>query len=233
MYNFIICDDNQRDLKRLNTMIEKYMFKSDLKYEVLSFSDYDDDFLKIVSRKMPGKIYILDIEAPTRSGIDIARIIRRRDYNSALIFVTAHEELGQIILKKHFRFLAFINKFDEFEKNFTETLDEAVTALEQKQIVRFSDGSNIVTLEHNDIVYITRDSVERKTVINYGENEVKVNIPLSRLKKMLTDDFIETHRSCIVNKKRIISYNKNQKVIKFDNGDTTDLISSKFKGELI
>ena len=50
---------------------------------------------------------------------------------------------------------------------------------------------------------------------------------------MLDNNFIQTHRACIVNKKRIASYSKSKRIIMFDNGETVDIISSRFEGKLI
>ena len=50
---------------------------------------------------------------------------------------------------------------------------------------------------------------------------------------MLNDDFIQTHRACLVNKKRVVGYNKPKRVIMFDTGEKIDLVSTRFEGELI
>ena len=113
MINFIICDDDLKFRKKVETAVDKYMMKNHTEYKIYLFDDYDKSFLNIVKQKLPFKIYILDIEAPTMSGIDIARIIRNKDVDSALIFLTGHQELSQSVLKNEFVFISFINKFDE------------------------------------------------------------------------------------------------------------------------
>ena len=86
MINFIICDDDIKFRKKVETAVDKYMMKNHTEYKIYPFDDYNKSFLNIVKQKLPFKIYILDIEAPTMSGIDIARIIRNKDVDSALIF---------------------------------------------------------------------------------------------------------------------------------------------------
>ena len=54
--------------------------------------------MKFLKSKVPFRIYILDIETPSRSGIDVAREIRNKDLESVIIFLTGHDELGHIIL---------------------------------------------------------------------------------------------------------------------------------------
>ena len=109
MINFIICDDVEKYRKTIENIVSKYMMKNKLEYRTHLFSDYNEDFLKMVNKKLTFKVYILDIETPTSSGIDIARVIRRKDIDSVLIFLTGHQELDRVVMKNDFLFLAFIN----------------------------------------------------------------------------------------------------------------------------
>ena len=87
MIHFIICDDNAVMRKSILKIISKFMMSKELEYKSFVFNDYNDEFLEIVNQKLPFKIYILDIEVPTRTGIDVARIIRNKDEDSAIIFL--------------------------------------------------------------------------------------------------------------------------------------------------
>lgn len=233
MINFIICDDDLKFRKKVETAVDKYMMKNHTEYKIYLFDDYDKSFLNIVKQKLPFKIYILDIEAPTMSGIDIARIIRNKDVDSALIFLTGHQELSQSVLKNEFVFISFINKFDEFEKRLTSSIDKAIQIFKQNPIMRFKDNGTQYSVAFNDILYITRDSVERKCIIVTDYAEFKVSKTFSELVSILNDNFVQTHRACYVNKKRVACYNRSKKFIMFDNGVTIDLISSRFDKELV
>lgn len=233
MINFIICDDILKDRKMIESIISKYMMKNKLEYKTHIYDDYDDKFLEIVNKKLPFKIYILDIEAPTRSGIDIARIIRHKDVDSVLIFLTGHQELGNVVMKHDFIFLSFINKFDNCENRLTKAIDKALKMFKIKQTIRFKDNGILYSIPLDDILYITRDSIERKCIIVTDYNEFKVGKNLNELEKMVNDNFIKTHRACLINKKRVVSYNKPKRIATFDNGTKTYLISTRFDKGLI
>ena len=115
MVNVIICDDNEIDRIKIEKVTSMFMQKNKIEYDLYSFADYNKKFYSIVERNIPFKIYLLDIETPSKSGVDVARDIRRKDVDSVIIFLTAHEELGNTILKKDLMFLSFINKFDDLE----------------------------------------------------------------------------------------------------------------------
>lgn len=233
MINFVVCDDIKKDRENVKNILNSYMMKNKIDYKIYTFEDYDAKFLKMIENKMPQKIYILDIETPTRSGIDVARIIRKKDTDSIIIFLTGHEELSEVASKNEFSFLTFINKFDDCENHFTRALDKAIQTLKVKPALTFKDNGVNYRIPLSDILYITRDSVDRKCIIVTEYQEFKIGKTLIELSELLNDDFIQTHRACIVNKKRIISYNKAKKIITFDNGMITDVISTRFDKELV
>lgn len=228
MINFIICDDNKRDKQKIEDIVDRFMMKNQLHYEKHIFDDYDDEFLKIVRSKLAFKVYILDIETPTRSGIDIARIIRNRDVNSVLIFITGHNELADNVMKSDFLFLSFINKFDNCEERLMNALEEALKILGVRKNIRFKDNGVLYTICFDDILYITRDTIDRKCIIKTDYSEFKVNKSLNELASLLDENFLQSHRSCIINVKRVMAFNKSKKIIQFDEGSKIDLVSKNF-----
>jgi len=232
MFNIIICDDNNHDREKIIKVIDKFMNVKKVEYNSHVFSDYNKNFINIIDRKLPFKIYLLDIETPSASGIDIARMIRKKDVDSIIIFLTGHEELGNIILKNDLMFLSFINKFDNFKIRLEKSLTKALNLLGHKNTIKISDRNITYTLNFNDIIYLTKDSYERKTIIMTDYTEVKINKSLMEVISMLDDRFIQTHRACYINNDRKIKIDRSNKTITFDNGTTIDLLSDKFKKDV-
>ena len=233
MINVIVCDDNEKDRNSVVKIVKDYMIKNKVEFNIHLYEDYNKNFYKIVDRKIPFKIYLLDIETPSKSGIDVAREIRRKDVDSVIIFLTAHEELGNIVLKNDLMFLSFINKFDDFENRLNNSLKKSLELLKHKNVIRFSDRNILYTININDILYITKESFERKTIIKTDYAEFKVNKSLADIIEMLDDRFIRTHRACYINSDRKVKIDKSKRIIMFDNGETIDLLSDKYKKELV
>ena len=233
MINFIVGEDNMSFKNSIERIITKYMMKNELDYQLNSFSDYNDDFIELVNKRLAFKIYILDIEMPTMSGIDIARIIRNKDIDSVIIFLTGHQELGYTILKDDFLFLSFINKYDNYEYRLEKSLDKALKILKAKKTIKFKDGGVLYTIPLDDILYVVKDGIDRKSVLITDYAEFRLNKSLSEISKMLTENFVKTHRSCIVNKKRIVAYNRSKRLVMLDNGEKLDIVSTRFEGEFI
>ena len=98
MINVILCDDNKKDCLRILKVVEEFMNCKKIEYDKYVFNDYNNKFYRVVEEKLPSKIYLLDIETPSASGIDIARIIRKKDVDSVIIFLIAYKELGNTLL---------------------------------------------------------------------------------------------------------------------------------------
>lgn len=233
MVNVIICDDNNRDLNNISLCVKNFMSKNKVEYNIHLYDDYNDKFKEIIYSKIPFKIYLLDIETPSASGIDIARQIRIKDMDSVIMFLTGHDELGNAVLKNDLLFLSFINKFDDMNNRLNKSLKKALELLQHKDVIKFNDRNITYTLNIDDILYITKESNERKTIIKTDYAEFKVNKSLSEVIKMFDNRFIQTHRACFINDNRKVYINRKSKTILFDNGATIDLISDKYGKKLL
>lgn len=229
MFNFIVCDDNDMFRKNVCNVINKLMIDNDIDYKIHSFNDYNESFFNLIKSNIPFKIYILDIETPTKSGIDASRIIRQNDLDSIIIFLTSHEEMGMTILKNELLCLSFINKFDNYEEKLSSCINKAIKIYNRKQIIRFEEKGVMYTIDSDDIIYITRDSIDRKSIIMTDYMEIKTYMTLLEIKEYLNDNFVQTHRACYINKDKVFSVCKKTGTILFKNGLTINLLSRKYK----
>lgn len=229
MINFIICDDKKEFIDEIVNTIDMVMMKNSEAYETHIFNEYNDDFINLIDDKLSWKIYILDIEVKDKSGIDIARKIREKDIESMLVFITAYyDKYIEDILKSKFMFLDFINKQNDYKKELSSTIEYALKNIKKKNIIRFKSNGIIYTLGTNDILYICRDK-DRKCTIKTTSNEFTVSKTLVELYELLDDNFVYSHRACIVNLDRIKVYNKKEHIIIFDTEDIIDLVSNRFR----
>ena len=229
MYNVIICDDVIKDRVKVENAVKTFFNDKKVSYRIYSYSDYDSEFYKIVRSSLSNKIYLLDIETPSRSGIDVAREIRDTDISSVIAFLTGHAELGQVLLNHDIMFLSFINKFNDFDKRLNSCLTKATKVLGKKKTINICEHNITYTIDLDDILYITKESFERKTIIVTDNGEIKTSKSLREIVEMLDDRFIQTHRACYVNSDKVTSIDRTNKVIKFKNNQSTDLLSDRFK----
>ena len=233
MINFIVCDDNEKILKKVIEVIQKTMINCSHEYKIHDYKDYNQKFKNLIKDKIPNKIYILDVETPSESGIDIARLIRKDDINSVIIFLTSHNEVGSILLKEQLMFLTFICKFDNAEERLKQAIEKSLELVGKKSAIRFEDHGSIYTIPVKDITHIYTDTVDRKIIIKTDYAQFKISKTLTEMEQMLPNQFKHSHRACLVNKERIrIIDKKNNKII-IDNNDETEYLSKSYKKELL
>ena len=97
MINFIVCDDNDAIRLQIEEIINKFMMKNNYEYKIYLFDDYNKKFFDLMEKQLVNKIYILDIETPSQSGINIARKIRSNDIPDKTYFFVSREEFEKKI----------------------------------------------------------------------------------------------------------------------------------------
>ena len=229
MINFIVVDDNVKYLEIICNVITQVMMKNSFAYKTYSFDEYDNKFLDILNSDLSNKIYILDIETRSSSGIDIARKIRKNDVDSIIIFATIHNEAGLCLLRDDLMFLTFLCKFDDFENRLFNSINKALEFINRKSFLRFNDKGVLYTICIKDILYVIKESNDRKCIIKTNNNEYRVNLTLKDIMSYGNDSLVQSHRCCLVNKDRIRVLNKKNRTIEFDNGEVIDLVSSMYK----
>ena len=226
--NIVICEDDNCCRSIEVKIVKEYMNEVNEEYKIIEFNDYDSRFRKIINTKCK-KIYILDIETPSASGIDIARDIRKNDTESVIIFITGHDEYGKLVLKRNISCLTFINKFDNLKVELRDALKDACHYLKNDMVIKIIDSSVTYNIRLNRVLYITKDSIERRTIVKLDNTEYRLNMPLRNVKDLFGSKFIQTHRSCFVNKSRISIIDHKNKTITFDNGNIIDLLSATYE----
>lgn len=229
MINFIVVDDNKKFLDIMSDIITKTMMSNKFVYKTHKFVEYDSSFYDIMNSSLSNKIYILDIETREASGIDVARKIRKHDIDSIIIFATVHNEAGLVLLKDDLMFLNFICKFDDFENKLSNSINKALEFIHHKVNIKFEDRGTIYTIPLSDILYVTKESNDRKCIIKTANSEFKVSLTLKEVVELCDNKLIQTHRSCFVNMDRVRVIDKHDNIIVFDNGLSIDMLSSTYK----
>lgn len=230
MINFIVCDDEKKFRDKITLVIDKMYMNNDSDYKIHEFTKYDDDFEEMIKNNLPSKIYILDIEMKDSiSGIDIARKIREEDWNSIIIIVTSHTELGYEALKAQIMLLDFISKYNECEENLRDILTRAIEKVNEKKVIFFKANGITHRICIGDILCVEKDTVDRKCIIRTTYGDFSVGKTMNEMQKELGKGFYLSHRSCLVNLKKIKTVDWKESLIYFENDDTTNLLSREKK----
>ena len=138
MINFILYEDERKFRDLYYSVIFNYFRESKIAYEVTEISKYTEDTPKILDNVGDNKIYIIDIEVPGKSGLDLAREIRNNgDWKSQIIIVTTHDNLKDYDMLSEMLTLAFISKFYDVEKKLTEKIAKAYEIVTSDKMIDY------------------------------------------------------------------------------------------------
>lgn len=228
MIHIIICEDNKNYRLRTHGIVDSFMMKTNLNYNIKTFDCFSDKLRKIIDNPEDGHyIYILDIAlANYDSGIDIANAIRVNDYDSVIILETGYKELISDAQKLRLQILDYVCKNINYDKNIEELLELCLKIFNLKKSLKFKVEKIDYNVKYKDILKIETDSVERKCIITTVNRTYECKKPLYYLENQLNDDFYKINRGCIINWRNIkkVDYEKN--IITFWNGDTVEGVMS-------
>lgn len=225
MINFIICDDEKPITDSVKKIVTNVMFKNNIDYKIHVFHEYNNDFYEILKSELENKIYILDIEVGKKSGMDIAKLIRKNDWNSIILILTSHYELEFLAYKSKILLFDFISKFDLYDQKIYDTINFCVNNKLNDNKLVIKTNRKIEQINFSSILYITYDNYIRKTKIITKNEEYETNESLKEISKRLKGNFVSTHRACIVNLNNIKTIDTKNKVITFVDNTTTELLS--------
>lgn len=128
LYNFIICEDNRIFNTTYQEIVNKVAKELNIDIKIYSFKNYNDEFKNIIyDNSIENKIYILDLLMSIKCGDKIARMIRKNDLASFIIFITGlHDEYKDEIINGEYFYLKFINKENDCKNILYDVLERNI-----------------------------------------------------------------------------------------------------------
>ncbi len=233
MINFILYEDSKETRNRYKKIIRKLMPNKDT-YKIFEIGEYNDEARELLESIKGRKIYLLDVEVPGKTGIDLARSIRNSgDYDSQLILITSHEEYNSFNYVNRLLALDFISKASDVEKELHTTLELALNITSPKKTLSLDLPNNSYQIPYDDILYIEKEENNNNCNVVTEDKKYSIRDTISHLYSILEDDyrFFKTHRGCIVNLNKITSVDFLNNIIYF-NQDNINLLAKDKKSDL-
>lgn len=234
IFNVIICEDIvffNNSYQNVIHKIEKFL---NIRINIYSFKEFNEDFLKLINSELDNKIFILDLFMPHMEGTEIAKMIREIDLVSFIIFITSYyDEYQEEIIDSEYCYLKYINKLDDYQQILFDTLVRNIKKKYQLDYITVLAKEQLFHIVPHSITQIYTDG--RKIVLESTVSEDPMLIPISlkKMKSQLPSYFEYSKNCCLVNTKRIINIDKENKIITFDNRTTTNLVSRLYLNGLL
>lgn len=223
MLNFVICDDNQNMLNKLNKMFDSIFISNNIDASVAFQSTNPIEILDFASSHTVD-VFVLDIQLKSSmSGLDLAQEIREFNKDCYLIFTTGHLEYSLLAYK--------LKTFDYLAKPITtERLEETVLRLvddingRPKKYIKIDSKNTLV--DENEILYIKREGM--KLIYHTSAKDYEAYSSFAKMEELLPKNFIRCHKSFVVNVNKIVHVEPVSNTIYFSD-DSSCEIGPKYK----
>lgn len=225
MLRFALCDDNFSTLNRLEKMLNSIFVKNDILADVKYKAKSSNEILDYISKNTVD-VLILDINLKSSlSGCDIAEIVRNKNKDIYIIFLTGHLEYALLAYK--------YKTFDYLVKPITlERLEETIIRLvsdikdSNSQFLRF----NNTVIKQDEINYIKKDGT--KLVFCTSSHNYEIYSSFSKIENCLPENFVRCHKSFIININNIKHMSTTNNLVDFENAGSC-LIGAKYKNNFL
>lgn len=181
-----VCDDDVIICRQIKKLLEER------NYDYIIDIYYSGE--ELIKSKKEHDIIFLDIEMEHINGLKAAQILRKKDREDYIIFLTSHTEYMPDAFKV--RAFRFLNKPIQIRK-FTEAITQAETdILGSEKIVVSSEGCKVL-INQNDIVYI--ESLGDGSCIHTTKEELITGKTLKYWEEILdSSQFFIIHRTYLL-----------------------------------
>lgn len=198
MYRVALCDDNFEYLKLVEAQIQRYCRQKCTRIDLHVFQDSS----RLEESIEQGKFfdaYILDIEMPACSGMEIARQIEEAPSASCVIFLTAHKDYA--VEACSLNIIRYVLK-DRMEEEIEITLDDLFFRLDRlgsHNAYIICSKRKYVRMLHKDIIYIYKRQKNVVFVLSGKREEQERGTLQSVYEKLENPDLVWLDRGVIVN----------------------------------
>ena len=192
----VLCDDDQQELTQLEIMVKRYLVEIE-DYTIKTYNDSDQLFFDL-GDLASADLYILDIDMPGKTGVDLAEKIREVETNAIVYFYTSHIEYAAEGYRVEAR--RFLIKGGE-EAYFKEALEYACRKHQQlmEDCVTFSRFRDVIRIPIAEILYAEREG-RQTAVYTQKLGRIEISVGIKELQKEIGRPyFVLVDRGVLVN----------------------------------
>jgi len=209
MMHVLICDDDLGQRAHIESIVKKTINTEDVQMELILSSGDPTDILEYL-KAHPDKrgLYFLDIDLQHHEldGMKLGATIRATDPYAEIIFITTHSELAHLTYEHKLQVTDFIVK-GRPEDIETRAVESILTAY-KRYLQDVSDApryfiinanGEVLRILYDDILFFETSSTARNKIIVHTEySETDFRGTISEIKDLATE-FVQCHKSYIVN----------------------------------
>lgn len=213
--NIVILENNKYELQNAEKMIKAWATDQDIILNISSYKSGEEYFAHQSTYDANTDLFLLDIQMGEISGIDVAKKLRASGYERDIIFITSFRE---------YIFDGYnVHAFNYLIKPLTQdTLFKCLSEIYKKK-----EGTNYILHSRDNIIKIPYSNIiafsaNRHSIdITCSDNIYSQYANLNSISEKLPKQFIQVHRSHIVNIEHVLKLSKGK--IYLSNGMTINI----------
>ena len=194
-FSITIIEDNIQEKERLIELLRIWEVKNSITLHIDHYKS-GEDYLSSCSTD-ESNLYILDIQLPFMTGIDVAKKMRGRGFEGTILFLTAFREY--VFEGYDVRALHYLLK-PVSQEALNKCLDDVHQQLKGDYFV-FRDNSHMIQIPYSDIICLS--VVKHYIEITTKKEVYSVRMSLKSILPFLPADFVQCHRGYIINMRHI------------------------------
>lgn len=238
MIPIYLCDDQPTITENLKNQLRKVLLIEELDFQLQPVFHDPEVLLKTIQQVPQNGIYFMDIDfgAGAMDGLRLGQAIREIDPRGFIIYVTTHEELLPATFRYQVEAFDFIVKEDLSQ--LLDRLREILLAIRQRltQDQRserpqfcIETGGMKQFLPLDEIIYFETTPRKHVLAVVLPGRRIEFSGNLTELEAELPEYFLRTHRSFLVNRQHIRSYDRKVKVLRLTGEESCFVARSKVK----
>lgn len=214
MIEILLCDDEENILHIIRDYLYDIREQLPEPIEITEYSNSQSVLSRLRCSEEKSDILITDIDMPSLSGMELARIIREEKLDVILIFMTAHAEyVYESFEYSPFRYIRKEYMKEELPLALKASCDVLVMNRDVSIVIKTLDG--LMAIKINDIVFFELENrkcyiytVQKKEYTSWK----KIKELWGEIKEK-SNDFIKIHSGCVVNKRYVQSITKTDVIL--------------------
>lgn len=214
IFKVLIVDDEQEARKLLRALLSSIN-----SVRVVGEAENAEQALYQLVDHYPNLIF-MDINMPGKSGMELVQLIRKRNIDIPVVFISAYEEYAiNSIRNGVFDFLLkpvdrtdlgkIISKYRRLnKKDLASKLSEMLNSIKEETKIRINSRNSYILINPNEIVYCASEDRYTSIYLTNGKTEIST-APLTQIEaKVGAYNFFRLNRSLLINQDYIRTINK-------------------------
>ncbi len=190
MIKIAICDDDRSALQQTVKYIEEY---EKVRFHIDEFHSGKE----LLRSEEHYDIILLDIDMPEMNGLEAAKLLRQKDKNVKLIYITNYSDYTVFAFAVHaFAYLLKPLNRQELYHQLEDALDYMTPST--AQLLEFYTEEGLLRIPSEEIRYL--EYLDRRVILHSTKGVHSMKCKITELARTLAPyDFIMPHKSFIVN----------------------------------